>query len=231
MRSPRRRKMPGFSVRFSSRKKVIHEPMGVVRRAMGRVMGRAMQSRFAAEGSAAAVMPANASIARVLASHILRDGEIVLLVLRPSIWFILLSSLRFVAAAVVLILVVRWHNLAELGMVRSLIELGVSAISARLMWATLQWMGRLYVLTDMRILTLGGVFHIEIFDCPLRKVARTRMVQSVQEKLIGVGSIEIIPQDDSLSFGQWQTIAQPLAVHEQMVATINRAKQGGSLCE
>lgn len=196
------------------------------------VNGRAMQSRFhPAEGGAAAVLPANASLARVLASHVLRDGEIVLLVLRPSIWFILLTSLRFVAAAGVLILVVRWHSLAERGLVRGLIELGVSAISARLMWATLQWMSRLYVLTDMRILSVSGVFHIHVFDCPLRKVARTRLTRSPQEKLTGVGSIEIIPQDDSFPFGQWEMIGQPVLVHEQIVATINRARQGGSMCE
>ncbi len=33
----------------------------------------------------------------MLARHILRDGEVVLLVTKPSLWFILLSSLRFMA--------------------------------------------------------------------------------------------------------------------------------------
>jgi hypothetical protein len=192
---------------------------------------RSSQSKFLAADGTAAVMPANASLARVLASHILRDGEIVLLVLRPSLWFILLSSLRFVSAAVVLILLVHWRSVAEHGMVRSLIELGVSAISARLMWATLQWMSRLYVLTDMRILAVAGVFRAEIFDCPLRKVARTRLTRTLPEKITGVGSIEIIPQDDSLPFGQWQTIAQPVMIHEQIMATISRSKQGGNLGE
>jgi len=92
-------------------------------------------------------------------------------------------------------------------------------------WATLQWMSRLYILTDLRVLSISGVFNVNIFDCPLRKVARTRLLRSNEERFTGVGSIEIIPQDDSLPFGQWQMISQPAAVHEQMVATINRAKQ------
>jgi len=190
---------------------------------------------FAADaGAAAVVMPANTSLAKLLASHILRDGEMVLLILRPSLWFILLSSLRFVAAALVLIFAVRFvgaSSMSSHSAVRSLVELGVSAISARLMWATLQWMSRLYILTDLRVLSVSGVFTVDIFDCPLRKIARTRVIRSWPERLVSVGSIEIIPQDDSLPFGLWQTIAQPSIVHEQMVATINRAKQGGTGCE
>jgi hypothetical protein len=173
-------------------------------------------------------MPANTSMAKLLATHVLRDGEVVQLVLRPSLWFIPLSCLRFVTAAVLLILAVRYfgaQSMSSHSAVRSLVELGVSAISARLMWATLQWMSRLYILTDLRVLILSGVFNVTIFDCPLRKIARTRVIRSNPERIVGVGSIEIIPQDDNLPFGLWQTIAQPAAVHEQMVATINRAKQ------
>jgi hypothetical protein len=215
MRNPRRRKFIGFG-----------------RTRGGKTVGpRTDHPKFmGTAGSAAIVMPANASLARVLASHVLRDGELVLLVLRPSFWFVLLSSLRFVAGAGVLICVVRWHSLAEHGMVRSLIELGVTAISARLMWATLQWMSRLY-LTDQRILSVSGVFNVNVFDCSLRKVARTRLIRNPSDKLTGVGSIEIIPQDEEHPFGDWQTIAQPISVHEKILATINRAKQGGMLCD
>ena len=182
---------------------------------------------FAADASAA-IMPANTSLAKLLASHILRDGEVVLLILRPSLWFIFLSSLRFVAGALVLIFALHFLSASSShNTVRSLVELGVSAITARLMWAMLQWMSRLYILTDLRVLSVSGVFNVDIFDCPLRKVARTRVIVSSQERFTNVGSIEIIPQDDSVPFGLWQTIARPAVIHEQMVATINRAKQGG----
>ena len=42
------------------------------------------------------------------------------------------------------------------------------------MWALLQWTNRLYVLTDLRIVSITGVFNAQIFDCPLRKIARTQ---------------------------------------------------------
>ncbi len=174
-------------------------------------------------------MPAHTSLANLLAAHILRDGEVVLLVLRPSLWFILLSSLRFVIGAVLAIVCIAYfgnHSMWSHGTERSFMELVISGLSVRLMWATLQWMSRLYVLTDLRVLSVSGVFNVSIFDCPLRKVARTRLVRTNEERATGVGSIEIIPQDDSLPFGLWQTIARPFAVHEQILATISRAKQG-----
>ena len=187
--------------------------------------------QFAADAAAAAVIPANTSLAKLLASHILRDGEIVLLILRPSLWFVLLSGIQFIAVALVLTFSVRFMNLQSHATSRSLIEFGVSAISARLAWGTLQWMSRLYILTDRRVVSLSGVFQMQIFDCPLRKVVRTRLIRTSLERKTGTGSIEIVPQDETSPFGEWKTVAHPVQVHEQIVATINRAKQSGSGCE
>ena len=64
------------------------------------------------------------------------------------------------------------------------------------MWAVLQWSSRLYVLTDMRIVAISGVFNAQIFDCALRKIARTRLIFSSRERICRLGSIEIIPLHD-----------------------------------
>jgi hypothetical protein len=53
------------------------------------------------------------------------------------------------------------------------------------------------------------------------------LLQSTRDRLLGVGSIEIIPLADEEPEGLWQTVARPRVVHEQLVATINKAKQGG----
>src|SRR5438309_1694149 len=51
------------------------------------------------EGTAGAaeVTPVSTSLAILLARHLLRDGELVILILKPSLWFILLTSMRFIA--------------------------------------------------------------------------------------------------------------------------------------
>jgi hypothetical protein len=107
------------------------------------------------------------------------------------------------------------------------VEAAAFAIAARAMWATLHWMGRLYVLTDQRILRIAGVFAIEIFECPLRRVSRTRLIPSLRERVLRLGSIEIIPEDESRPCALWQTIAKPVEVQEKIQRAIRKAKQGG----
>jgi hypothetical protein len=187
-----------------------------------------------AEGSAGAVAPPavplrRASLAALLAGHILQDGEVVILILKPSLWFLVLSSLPFAAVVSILLiwfLIYSNPNLSH-SQTAAYIEAAVALVAGRMIWAILQWMGRFYILTDLRILRLGGVFSIELFDCPLRKIARTRVVASTLERLVSTGTIDIVPLEGSWVLGNWQTIDQPKEVHEQIVASINRAKQGG----
>jgi hypothetical protein len=177
--------------------------------------------------SAAAARPDQATpLAAILSAHLLRDGEVVLLAIKPSVWFIFLSSASFNGAVLLasLALAVIEHHRHD----RLYLETAVFVIGGRLMWAVLQWMGRLYVLTDMRVLRLAGVFNIDVFDCPLRKIVRTRLVSRFREKLVLTGSIEIIPKDETVNSDIWQTIAKPKMIHERLVAAINRARQSGT---
>jgi hypothetical protein len=180
------------------------------------------------EGAAAPAATATSASA-LLAGHLLRNGELVLLLLRPSKWFILLSGIKFLAAvAIVTALAVifrdKLHYLLNQP-AHSIVEVGIFAMAGRLMWAVLQWMGRLYVLTDLRILSLSGVFSVEVFDCPLRRVARTLLEATFKEQVCRIGSITIIPQDEHLPMGNWRMVGRPRQVHEKILATIARAKQ------
>jgi hypothetical protein len=184
----------------------------------------------ASEGGAAAAPAAPAAtnpVTALMAGQVLRDGELILLLLRPSKWFILLTGLRFIAIVLLLMaLVVIFEE--KLHGRRQYLEAGLLLIVGRLTWGVLQWMGRLYILTDLRIIRLSGVFSVDVFDCPLRKVARTLLEISFQERLCRIGTIAIIPQDEELPIAHWQMIAHPRKVHEQIVATISKAKQGGT---
>jgi hypothetical protein len=185
---------------------------------------------FASEGAAAAAtadVPAVTSLATLLTRHILRDGELVILILKPSIWFVLLSSVKFIAAVLIFMIAAKVFDEHLPYNPFVYVETGIFLIAARLMWAVQQWTGRLYVLTDMRILRIAGVFNVNIFDCPLRKVAQVRLVSNLRERLCAVGSIEIISRDDSCPPGLWQTIARPQEVLEQIEAAIRKAKHNG----
>jgi uncharacterized membrane protein YdbT with pleckstrin-like domain len=165
------------------------------------------------------------SLATLLAGHILRDGEVVQLIVKPSLWFVVLNGMRFHAAVLIGLI---WGQLAlRDAAARSVAEIAVVLIAGRLTWSILQWMGRLYVLTDYRILRLAGVFNIDVFDCALRRVADTRMTRTFRERLMRLGSIEITPNGDGTTPpGVWQTIRKPAEVLAKVKSAIERAKQG-----
>ena len=175
-------------------------------------------------GQAVAAPPATTSMATLLTRHILRDGEIILLILKPSLWTILFGTLPAIGVALIVMISTRlWfaHHV-HIG-----IEIGAMLVACRAAWAILSWAGRLYLLTDLRIVRIAGVFSPQIHDIPLRKVARTRLTAGFRERLWRLGSIEIIPESDQWPWSVWQTIAKPAEVHETVRRSIARAKQGG----
>ncbi|HEY1923136.1 MAG TPA: PH domain-containing protein [Tepidisphaeraceae bacterium] len=189
-------------------------------------IAHAAEAGVAGAAPAAAAAGRTTSLGTLLGSHVLRDGELVLLILKPSLWFIVFNSIAFAAGVAIaaVIAAIADHRMHD----HFYLELALFFIAGRLMWAVLQWMGRLYILTDLRVLRITGVFGIEIFDCPLRKVVRARMVSPSREKAVGIGSIEIIPSDETMPTAVWQTIAKPREVYERLQAAINRAKQSGT---
>lgn len=201
----------GFRSVFSARGDVIFE--------------RSAPAAFA--DAAAAPARASSSLTALLAGHILHDGETVLLVLKPSLWFILLNSLRWAAAIAILLLAVRMNHDQLPGKSAFYVEAGIFVLAGRIMWAVLEWMSRLYVLTDLRILRLAGIFSVDIFDCPLRKIGATRICFTTRERILRLGSIDIFPADPQMPGATWQTISRPRHVYDQIIATINRAKQCG----
>jgi hypothetical protein len=186
---------------------------------------------YPSEGGATAAadaLPVRTSLGALLTGHILRDGEVVLLILKPSLWYIAFSAMRFTAAVLIIAIGAQLWLSPGRGS-QSIAYAATFLIAGRVMWAVLQWMGRLYVLTDMRIVRLSGVFNVEIFDCALRKVATTRLTRTFREKLWRLGSIEIVPADEASAPSVWQTVKRPVEVHGKVQATIERAKQGTCL--
>jgi hypothetical protein len=181
----------------------------------------------AAAPGAAAIPPARTtSLGIIVRSHVLRDGELVLMILKPSLWFIVFNSIAFaiVVAFMAVLAATIDHHMHD----SFYLEGAIFLITGSLMWSILQWMGRTYILTDQRILRITGVFSVEIFECPLRKVFRVRMVSTSREKLVATGSIEIIPAEETAPSAVWQTISNPKEILERLRSAIAKAKQSGT---
>jgi hypothetical protein len=167
---------PGEPHRFL-RAREIHRPQP---------LGNSESILHPSESAAVAPIAPSSSLATLLTGHVLRDGEVVLLIL----------------------------------------------VAARLMWAVLHWMGRLYVLTDQRVIRLASVFSVEVSECSLRRIAQTQVVTSAKDRLCRIGSIEIYPKDSdgtdhpTCTAATWQTIARPVEVHAQIQTAIRRVQNG-----
>lgn len=165
-------------------------------------------------------------MAAMLTQNVLHNGELILLAIKPSLFYIPFSCLKFCATVLILMIVMKiWGPAMGEYHVRTYIEIGTLLLVGRLTWAAMQWMSRLYILTDMRIVSVTGVFTVDIFNCQLRKIARTRMFFTFKERLLGLGTIEIIPMDEDVPTSMWQTVSHARAVHKEILAAMNRARQ------
>ena len=181
-------------------------------------------------GAAAVVGPQGSSLAALLTSHVLRDGEVVLMALKPSLWFMVFQSIPFAAAVLLAYLATKvFHDSLPFRHTFIYWETATFLLAGRVMMAVLQWMARWYLLTDQRVIRLSGVFSPRVFSCPLRQVATTQVTYSLKERVCRLGSIEIQPGGEAGEGPEpaaWQTLVRPVEVHEQLVAAIRRAKNG-----
>ena len=148
-----------------------------------------------------------------------------LLALKPSLWTIAFLSFRTVLVCVALASLAFW-----LGRALQLPGLAVNAVEAagiivlgRIGFAVLQWASRTYVLTDRRVIRIRGVFTIDIFQCSLGKLQNTFLTLTLPQRFFNLGNIAFTTAGTGGIEAVWRHCRGPLAVHEQLLRTINAA--------
>lgn len=173
--------------------------------------------------------PKTLSAVDMLPAHLLDGGEVVILAIKPSLWFIVFTSFRWLAAMLAVIVLSRW-----LGQVVPQIEPGMVAkaaiaiAAARVGFAMLQWAARLYVLTNRRIMRLAGIVNVQVFDCPLPKIQNTYLTLAWYERLTGLGSISFATAGTGGIDVTWDHVNRPLELHERVRSAIHRARHPGN---
>ena len=160
----------------------------------------------------------------LLPAQLLQPGEVIVLQLKPSPWYILLEPLgtilaiALVAAAATMVVSTGWTTIGR----TDLVLLGVGLGGLRLFWQFLEWLSRVYVLTDRRVIRVQGVLRVQVFETTLKNVLHTNALFSIRERLFGLGTISFATAGTGGTEAFWQMVARPLDVHHVVVQTLNR---------
>lgn len=185
----------------------------------------AVRAEAEAEPDATPTTPRDAHAATLLPPELLQPGELIILLLKPSVWFIVLGSLRFLAVVGIVVLGMLWLSGPQgwKYLDRSdIIILGSVACSARLFWQFLVWLSHVYVLTDRRIIRVSGVLRVSVFETALKQVQHTTAYFSIRERLFGLGSIGFATAGTAMIETWWLMVNNPLEVHRTIGKTLSR---------
>ncbi|MFH1418620.1 MAG: PH domain-containing protein [Planctomycetota bacterium] len=169
-------------------------------------------------------------VSELVPAHLLDGGEVVHFAIKPSPWFVVLVSLRWLLVAIVLGLAALQDFFPQQYR-GNMYQLAAGVAGVRLAWAILEWVSRLYVLTNKRVMRIRGVFNVELFECALDRLQNTYGTFSLPERLTRVGTISV--QTAAAGGGpggtaSWRIVSRPLEVHEQLRDAIRRARNRGS---
>ena len=179
---------------------------------------------FAGDGGAISAVDEHPQTVMAL----LGDGEIVIGVYRPSLWYVLLwplGSLLFIAGLVfALAWLTRfsWANWSEM----QAFGLGLVFAGIRLGWQFLDWANRLYVLTDRRVIRRRGIFQVDVFEARLDRIQQTSVLQLVRERIFGLGSIAFATAGTSRLEAIWEAVRCPFEVQKAVIEAIDRYGRG-----
>lgn len=160
----------------------------------------------------------------LLPAELIQEDEVVILLLRPSLWYIPLSSigsLVFIALITFMLAYmsrlpwVNWSDLLAFGF-------GLALAALRLSWQALEWYSRVYVLTDRRIIRRMGVLRVAVFETQLKNIQHTSIFRSMRERIFGLGSIGFATAGSDVFEAFWEMINRPFAVHRIVVKTIEK---------
>lgn len=198
------------------RTKKLREPKGVAHR----YLAEGLTGETGAE-------EATARAAGMLPAELLQPGEIIILLLKPSPWFILLAPLRVLTAIVILTIAADSANTylnLHVGS-QNIYLAALLLLLARVFWQFLEWLSRVYVLTDRRVIAVAGVLRVGVFETPLEKVQHTNLHFSLRERLFALGTIGFATAGTAFSEAYWLMLSSPLEVHQKVVQTLQRYRR------
>jgi membrane protein YdbS with pleckstrin-like domain len=176
---------------------------------------------FSADATAAAEIDQSAA---VLTRDLLEQDEVIILLLRPSLWYVplaALASLGLIALATFALAYMSrlpWAGWNDV----QVFALGAGLVALRLGWQVMEWMSRVYVLTDRRIIVRAGVLRVTVFQAPLKNIQHTAMFSGMRERLFGLGTVAFATAGSDTFDALWVMLRNPHHVHRTVIEAVRR---------
>jgi uncharacterized membrane protein YdbT with pleckstrin-like domain len=162
------------------------------------------------------------------AEQILQGGEEIILAIKPSPWFVVLVSWPVLLTAAV-VAAAAYGAVEGLGAAlprRAIYLLCAAGAMVRIVVASLQWMARLYMLTNLRVVRIRGVLQADIRIHLLQRIQRTHCTASPAERVVGVGTVSFEVPEEQPADSAWVHVSRPREVEEAVNQAIRRSRQG-----
>lgn len=167
---------------------------------------------------------------RSIPGQLLAPTEQIIFELKPSLWFIPFESCRWLLGCLLLwgMLYVDANHLARSLIPHStrylLAQMVVAILLLRLLWAGMQWLGRTYVLTNLRVIRVRGVLNLELFECPLSKIQNTQLRLPLAQRIVHTGNIDIFTAGTDRAEASWIMVKRPVEVLQTLQNAITQRR-------
>jgi len=169
----------------------------------------------------------DARAALLLPAQLLQPGEIIILALKPSPLMVVLAPLKQLTLIVLAAAVgaAAAELLGHSGSASRVLLAGVALVTGRVFWECLEWLSRVYVLTDQRVIRVAGVLRVRVFEAGLGQVQHSEVVLSLRERLFNLGTIAFSTAGTAAAEAYWHMVANPLEVHRTVVNTLRKYRR------
>ncbi|QQE12493.1 PH domain-containing protein [Planctomycetota bacterium] len=155
---------------------------------------------------------------------VLQPGETIILLIKPSLLYVVLAPLRTLTIFLIITLVALAANnyIYQFYDSSDIAFLGFIAIGARIFWQFVEWLSRTYILTDQRLIRIKGVTNVSVYETPLSNIQQTEVIRSIREQLTGLGTLAFSTAGTGYIDAYWVMINNPYEVQNTIIKTINR---------
>lgn len=175
-----------------------------------------------ATGEAARV---EALTGKVTPESLLRGNELVILMVRPSLWYIVATSFRFCGIIIMLTLfTIHTGIFGDFLWPKTALIISGALVGMRIIYALMEWTSHLYLLTTCRIVTIKGARHPTIFEAGLAHISEARLIEPATQYMLALGTIGFAVDKNIDPGSLWEWIPNAPRIHQQIQAAISKRK-------